>query len=284
MKFQIISIETFAHEERRLGKKIHLHKGVWWEQSSPFYCKPINEFSSFVPKSSTPNLLKALFGYSHQVPDSSKATRFVSWNILDGENLINFSLDCLKPSKRRTIRKGLQQCMIKYLLPTENNIEQMRQINISQAKKFEGTRESGTFLSSEYYDLKATEWREQTRRLFTHLGNYFVGAYVGHTLVAYINLIQIEDTLKIGAVKSCSEYLQHRPVDALYFTVLSMAAKSRVFTRIVNGGPDGEPESLTYFKGEFHIIPISFPYYTWSVLPMTQLRKLKSMVVLESLK
>jgi hypothetical protein len=274
----MISEETFAQEEKRLGKQVHFHDGVWWVKAAPFYYKPVHEFHPFPPKNARPHPLKALLGYSHQVPDPAQATRCVRMNVLQGDDLRSFSLERLRGKKRNQVRMGIKNCLVEALTQSDAILEQMRLINISQAKKFEGARESGTFLPSEYYELHAAKWREGILRLFNHQGHQFIGAFVGDTLVAYINLIQVEDTWMFGAVKSCNEYLKHRPVDALHFTALTTASQSGECNRVVHGGPDGEPESLTHFKAEFLLRPVSLPYYSRTVIPMEKLRSLKSLL------
>jgi hypothetical protein len=278
MRFEMIAEETFAKEEKRLGKQVHLHDGVWWVRTAPLYCKPVHEFRPFPPKSAKPHPLKALLGYSHQVPDPAQATRCVRMNVLQGEDLRSFSLERLRGKKRNQVRMGIRDCRVEAFDQSDALLEQMRMINISQAKRFEGARESGTFLPSDYYELHASSWREEILKLFSHQGHQFIGAFVGDKLAAYINLIRIEETWMFGAVKSCNEYLQHRPVDALYFTTLSMASQSGECIRVVNGGGDDERESLTFFKGQFFLNPVPLPYYSRAILPIERLRSLKSRI------
>jgi hypothetical protein len=273
-----VSEEIFAQEQARLGKQVHFHDGVWWVKAAPFYYKPIHEFRPFPPGSARPDRFKALLGYSHQVPDSAQATRNLRWNILQGEDLRGFGIDCLKSAKRRAIRRGLGECKVEQYEPTERNLGSMRQINISQAQRFEGAGESGTFLPATFYNQHADKWREGIVRLFGHQGHQLIGAFVGDTLAAYVDLIRIEDTWMLGAVKSHGDYLRHRPVDALYFTILSMASQEESCNRVVNGGPDGERETLTYFKEEFFLKVTTIPYYTRMLLPLERLRALAGRV------
>ena len=272
----MISEETFAKEEARIGEQIHFHDGVWWIKAAPFYYKPVHEFRPFPPKSLKPHPLKALLGHSHQVPENIQATRNVIWNISDGENLRAFSMDRLKSAKRRAIRKGQKDCLIEIYSPSEENLEQMRLINISQASRFVKSGESGNYLRANYYESHKLKWREDMLKIFSHKGHQLVGAFVGDKLVAYIDLIKIEDTWMFGAVKSNDEYLKHRPVDAMYFNILSMAAQDSECKRVVNGGGYDERESLTRFKGEYFLKPVSLPYYSQTLLPLDRLRKLKS--------
>lgn len=270
----MISEELFAQEEWRLGKKVHFHDGVWWVKVAPFYYKPIDEFRPFQPKSARPNSLKALLGYSHQVSDPAEATRFVRWMALEGEDLRNFSLERLHGRKRSQVRMALRECRVEVFEKSDSVLEQMRLINIAQAKRFERGGEGGTFLPSGYYEIHKSEWREMILRLTGHQGHRFIGAFAGDTLIAYVNLLLINDTVIISAVKSYTEYTRQRPVDALYFTILSEASQNLLCRRVVNGGPDGERESLTHFKEQFLFRVKSVPYYTRTVIPLERLRNL----------
>lgn len=272
----MISEETFAKEESRLGKQVHFHDGVWWVKIAPFYYKPVHEFRPFSPKSVRPHPLKALGGYSHQVSDSTQANRYVRWNVIQGDDLRLFSLERLNGKRRNMVRGGMRDCQVKMVDQIGELLEEIRVINVSQAMKFENAGEGGTFLPSEYYNIHEAKWREDMLKIFSHKGHQLVGAFVEDKLVAYIDLIKNEDTWMFGAVKSNDEYLKHRPVDAMYFNILSMAVQDSECKRVVNGGGYDERESLTRFKGEFFLKPVSLPYYSQTLLPLDGLRKLKS--------
>lgn len=279
MESEVISESTFAQGEAMLGRAVHFHDGVWWVRSAPFYYKPVHEFRSFPPSIARPERLKAILGYSHQVPDAAQATHSLQWHVLQGDDLQHFSIESLKPAKRRAIRRGLADCRVGPYELTKRNLEAMRQINISQARRFAGAGESGSFLPAEHYEEKASEWRERMTQLVRHRGHQLVGAFFGEELAAYIDLIRIEDTWMFGAVKSCDEFLPHRPVDAMYFTILSMASQDQSCSRVVNGGPVGERASLAYFKEQFLLNVVSLPYFTRSFLSYEKLRYLHARVL-----
>lgn len=270
------SAEMFAKEEARLGRHVHFHDGVWWGQSAPFYCKPVHEFRPFPPRSARPHPLQAWMGYSHQVPEAAQATRTLRWNAIQGDELRSFSLQRLRSNRRNKVRAGLRDCRVEVVDEQEVLLEEMRAMNVSQAKRFDGMRDPGSYLPAEYYERHAEKWRGDMRNLFRHSGHRFVGAFVGDRLAAYVDLIQIEDTWMFGAVKSHADYLSHRPVDALYFTVLDMASKSGECARVLNGGGDSELESLARFKAEYYLLPVDVPYYSQTLLPMARLRRLKT--------
>ena len=257
----MISEETFALEEKKLGKQVHLHDGVWWIRTAPFYYKPINEFRPFPPNSATPHPFKSLGGYSHQISDSTQATRYVRWNILQGDALKTFSLDRISGKKRNKVRMGIRHCRVDFFKDSDVLLEQMRSINISQASRFQLGGEKKTYLLPEYYEQHADKWYSDITKYFNHKGHHFLGAFVDDILVAYIDLIQLEDTWIFGAVKSTDEYFKYRPVDSLYYTVLILASQCDKCKRVVNGGGFDERESLTHFKREFLLTPVDIPYY-----------------------
>jgi len=263
-----------------LGRQVHFHDGVWWVKSAPFYYKPVHEFRPFPPKHAKPNPVKAMLGYSHQVPNSTQAKRFLRWNILNSDKLKIFTLDRLKSAKRRAIRKGLKECHVEQFKPSDNNLERMRLINISQARRFKKIGEVDTYLPEDYYNLNAAHWREDMIKQFSHQAHQFIGAFVNEQLVAYIDLIVIEDTWLFGAVKSCDDYLDHRPVDALYFNIINRASQCGKCSRVVNGGGYEERVSLTRFKEEYLLEPTDLPYYSITFLSMNKLMKLKSALLI----
>jgi hypothetical protein len=267
----MISEETFAREEQRIGKQVNFHDGVWWAGAAPFYYKPVHLFRPFPPKSARPHPLKAFMGYSHQVPDPAQATRQVRWNVLEGDDLSNFSLERLRRNKRHMVRNGIRDCRVQIVAQVDVLLDQMRLINISQARRLEETEDHAGVLRPDYYERHAARWRADMLKIFSHRGHRFVGAFVGDKLAAYVDLIQVEDTWMFGAVKSSDEYLKHRPVDALYFTVLRLASQDGTCKRVLNGDGD-ERASLTYFKEQFLLTSVAVPYYSRTLLPLDRLR------------
>ncbi len=275
----MVSEEMFALEEKKMGKKVHLHDGVWWIKSAPFYYKPVHEFRPIPCKSLYPDPLKSLGGYSYQLSDSLLANRYVRHNMLQGDSLRAFSLERISGKRRNMVRMGIRYCRIEFIKESDVLLEQMRLINISQAKRFERGGGSDTFLPSDYYELHVIQWKAEIQKYFIHKGHQFVGAFVGETLVAYIDLIQLEDTWMFGAVKSSDEYLKYRPVDALYYTILTMASQCDECKRVVNGGGYDERDSLTYFKREYLLTPVDLPYYSRTLLPVDLLRGIKNKIM-----
>lgn len=271
-------VECFALEDMRCGREVHWHAGVWWVRTAPFYCKPVHEFQPFPAGTARPHPLKSPAGFSHQVPSVDGATRFVPWNILDGDVLRGFSMETLRSKRRNMVRKGLRDCRVGAMRPDDVTLEQMRQINISQARRHETGNDPGACLPPDYYESHAAKWRGDMLALFGHDGHEFVGAFVDDRLVGYADVVRIAETWMFGAVKSSTEHLVHRPVDALYFTILCHAAASTGCERVINGGGAGEAESLARFKAEYLFRSVEVPYHTTTILPLGLIRGAKNVL------
>ena len=270
----MISEEEFALEEQRLGKRVHRHDGVWWVSAAPFYCKPVHEFRPFAPGGARPSPLWAPGGYSHQVNEEAQGNQYVDWMVLSGQELGQYSLAALPAKKRNKVRIGLRECTVEPLQPQDDVLHAMREINISQAERFQLAGYRRDFLPPEYYVRNSSRWARDMRALFAHLGHVFWGARVGERLVAYIDVLRVADSWIFGAVKSHSSWLRQRPVDALYHVVLQAAVSDAFCRRVVNGGPDPDRPTLDHFKESFLFRSVRVHYYSHSLVRSPFVRRL----------
>lgn len=227
--------EEYALQLRELGREVHINDGVWWEKHHFGYCKPAYEFRSFRPGEAKPKFKRSFIGYSHPVPVPSDRVRTLRWMILDGEALGLFSLSSISGKKRNQVRKGLKNCEVRRLDDVERHLEEMRQINISQAERQMGIGDFG--LPVRYYIDEAELWRRDTRRWFSLENREWWGAFVDGMLGAYMVTYQVESVRFIGVMKSHTQYLRNCVTDAIYFTVLELAGKDESCKMVVNGGP-----------------------------------------------
>lgn len=247
-----------AEELRKLGRKVHEHNGVWWEMTSPFYTKPVSEFRPFLPGKARPDLLKSFLGYSHQVPERKYANRTLEFMILEGEDLRQFSMARLRSEKRNQVRKGLKLCEIRPIDDIDSWLEDIRQINISQARRM---MDDDTFgLPYTHYIDHEQEWKADMRRHKSMLGHEWVGAFYQGSLAAYMITCQVENIRFIQVMKSHTDHLKLCATDAIYFTVLEKAGQTLDCDRIVNGGPGRE--GLNRFKEQFLFRRTEAFYYT----------------------
>lgn len=252
---QLLTEEEFIEEERKLGRKLHEHDGVWWVQRRPFYCKPVLEFRAFPRGSARPGLGRSFLGYSHQVLNPGEGNRMLEFMILDGEDLRLFSLEKLKSEKRTRVRKGLKACEVRLITDIEPYLETIRLINISQAQ-----RHSRTDVPPSYYTDHIDKWRREMRAGHAHRGMKWWGAFKGDQLLGYLVTVGVEETLYISAVKTDSEHMKSCPSDALHCTVLESAAVDERCARIVHGGPANE--GLDRYKELFLFRKVAISYFT----------------------
>ena len=250
----MLTEQEYALEQKKLGRRIHAHDGVWWEEPHRFFCKPAFQFRAFKPGMAKPALAHSLLAYSHQVPDPAEGNRRLSFLVLEGDCLRNFGLTSVKAKKRNQIRKGLDACEVKEITELEPQLEIMRMINISQAR-----RQQRRDVPPEYYVTKRHAWEHDIRLHFAHKGYTWRGAFHRGRLVAYMASLQVEGITFIQVVKSETESLSLCPTDALYYSALSDCGQYRACEAVVNGGP--LTASLDHFKAQYLFTPKSYSYF-----------------------
>lgn len=248
----------FVKQQQALGRRIHQHDGVFWEEVYPFYCKPAFIYKAFDPGTARPARLRSLLGYSHQVRTPGLGNRIVPFMVLDRSGLDGFGLMKLPPKKRNQVRRALEHCKVKPITDLETVLERMREINLSQAIRQE--QGAGSDVPSIRYTKEAHAWRVQIRQEFSLQGREWLGALVDGVLVAYLRTYQVDGIRIIQQVKSDTQFLKYHTVDALYFDLLSRVAADPTCQIIMNGDP--RHESLNHFKEQFLFKAVKYPYYS----------------------
>ena len=158
----MLSIEEFVDQQKSLGRRIHKHDGVFWEEVYPFYCKPAFIYQSLVPREVRPARRRSILGYSHQVHIKDEGNRLFPVMVLERKRLDDFSLSRLPQKKRNQVRRALEHCVIKPITDIDQQLERMREINISQSLRQE--QGAGAETPKRRYIDEADEWRTQMRR------------------------------------------------------------------------------------------------------------------------
>ena len=178
--------------------------------------------------------------------------------VLEGTDLSDFSLSKFRSERRNKLKKAVRECLVRPIDNLEARLEEMRQINISQSLR--QAAKHGAETPSGRYINGAEAWRTQIRREFSLPGREWWGSFVGGSLVAYMTTYEVEKVRIIEKTKSHTAALAHRPVDALYLTVISAAAAAGTCDRILNGSP--QHVSLDRYKEEFCFKAVEYPYHS----------------------
>ena len=248
----------YVEQQRALGRRIHEHDGVFWEEIHPFYCKPAFVYKAFACGAARPARWRSLLGYSHQVLRPEQANRSLPVMVLPRERLEGFGLPALPQKKRNNVRRALEHCEVRMIENIESVLERLRAINLSQAVRHD--QGAGSEVSAQRYTAEADAWRAQMRREAALAGREWWGAYVGGELAAYLRTFQVEDIRVIQQAKADTDYLKSYPMDAIYYNVLLAAAADPVCRLIVNGRP--QHPSLNHYKEQFLFRADEFPYYS----------------------
>jgi len=254
----MLSIEEFVDQQKSLGRRIHKHDGIYWEEIYPFYCKPAFPYTQFNRGDARPSPFRSFLGYSHQVNNSEHGNRWSPFMAIERPILDSFSLLQLPSKKRNNVRRALDHCLINPILDIELHIERIREINVSQSLRQE--QGAGAETPVRRYRDEAEKWREQMRREFLLSGREWWGAFLDGVLVAYLRTYQVEKIRVIQQTKVDTAYFKFYPMDALYYTVLSHAAADNTCQRILNGDP--RHVSLNHYKEQFLFSAVEYPVYS----------------------
>lgn len=248
----------YVEQQRSLGRRIHEHDGVFWEEVYPFYCKPAFIYKAFDRGEARPPRLRGLLGYSHQVRTPEQGNRSVHLMVLERDGLEGFGLQKLPAKKRNQVRRALEQCVIQPITNIVAHLERMRDINLSQSVRQE--QGAGAETPAHRYTEEADDWRTQMRREFAIEGREWWGAFVDGSLAAYMRTYQVDGIRIIEQTKADTACMKSYPMDALYYYVLSRAAADATCHRIVNGDP--RHASLNHYKEQFLFRAVEYPYYS----------------------
>jgi hypothetical protein len=248
----------YVEQQRALGRRIHEHDGVWWEELHPFYCKPAFVYKAFDRGAARPPPLRRLLGYSHQVLRADQANRMLPVMVLTRDRLDGFGLQALPQKKRNNVRRALENGEVRLLADVESELERIREINLSQALRHD--QGAGSEISARRYTAEADDWRAQMRREASLEGREWWGAYVDGVLAAYVRTFQVDGIRIIQQAKADTDHLKSYPMDAIYFTLLGQAAADPDCRMILNGRP--QHPSLNHYKEQFLFRADELPYYS----------------------
>ena len=247
----------YVEQQRSLGRRIHEHDGVFWEEVYPRYCKPAFIYR-VLPRGVRPALRHRWLGYGHLVARPEEGNRTLPMMALERSRLEGFDLPKLPSKKRNNVRRALEKCVVAPLTDLETHLERIRAINVAQALRHD--ENVGAQIPASRYVAEADSWRAQMRASFGLAGREWWGAFVEGKLAAYLRTYQVDDVRVIQHAKVDADYYKFYPMDALYYTVLAAAAADPACRLILNGRP--MHPSLNHFKEQFLFTAVDFPYFS----------------------
>ena len=247
--------QTYIEQQQALGHALHLHDGVWWQQQSPFHCKPAIRLEAIFPGGARPARMRSLAGFGHVVPEGAPSNSTISVMMMSRAPGVPFGLEDLSSRRRSQVRRGLKKTEVRRIEDLAPLMEDVRQIVISTRMR------TGVGLPVSHYTDHFDQWSRNILTLFAMKDRPWWGGFVGGRLVAYFQTMRLEDMLTIGAAKSHTDYLAHCPNDALLYCVLEDAF-NRLGCRCVEYG-DWSPEDarLQYFKESYGFTRRDYPEY-----------------------
>ncbi len=245
--------EQFIEQQMALGHALHRHDGVWWQQQSPFHCRPAIRLEEIAPGSARPARMRSLAGFGHVVPEGAPSNSTISVMMMRREKGVPFGLEDLPSRRRSQVRRGLKKTEVKRIEELAPLMEDVRQIVISTRMR------TGVGLPVSHYTDHFAEWSRSILKLFAMKDRPWWGGFVDGRLVAYFQTTWLDDMLTIGAAKSHTDFLAHCPNDALLFAVMDEAFNRMKCRCIEYGDWTREDERLQYFKQSYGFTKHDFP-------------------------
>lgn len=252
-----------------IGYDVHFNDGVCWIKSAPFYCNPVIPFQVIEPGKAKPKMHKALLAYSHQVSDTKYANKYESILLLREEKLSNFGIQSLSSAKRAQVRKGLKLTNIRKIEEIESVLNDMKEIEISKATRIKEIK------PPEYYIKHYDQWRAWTIKQFNidKGKKEYWGAFYNETLIAFMKIYQINDTVIISYAASHSDHLDKCPNDALTFSIIDYCKGLDNCNNISYGLWEENRQSLNDFKQKYGFERVDLPVfvkYNFHILPLVK--------------
>ena len=277
--------EEYIERVLALGYNVHFNDEVWWIEAEPFFCKPANPYQVLEAGKSRPKLHKSLLGYSYLVSAEKHANKYYSILLLNEEQLHNFEIKSLSSSKRAQVRKGMKLTEIRKIESIETVIDDIKEIEISKAVR------TGYGKPVKYYSEHFPEWRDRTIKEFNadkgrkeYWGSFFKGS-----LIAYMKIFQIDDTMIINYAASHTDHLDKCPNDTLTFSILEYCRNLHNCNKVSYGTWSEDRDSLNVFKQKYGFKRVDFPVYAkynLQILPiakkliaMKQISKFKKNII-----
>lgn len=253
----MLTFAQYAEQKKLLGHRIHLHAGMYWEETYPFYCKPAYVYHPIDRGETRPPPLRSWLGYDHQVRRPEEGNQWRSTMVLERDGLDGYGFSKLPSKKRNQVRRGLSRCDIRPITDIDRCVERMREITVAQVLRQE--QRAGAPYPAANLIRAAEAWRQRVRREFALPGRDWWGAFVGEALAAYARTYWVEGDLVFQQTKIDVAFGKSCPMDALYFTILEQASRNSACRRVINGRP--MHESLNHFKTEYLFKEVEYPYY-----------------------
>ena len=264
--------QRFIEQQIALGYTLHQHDGIWWQQQSPFHCKPAFRYETIVEGSSHPLWFRSIAGYSHLVPDGSPFNSSISVMMLHWDSKRLFEITDLSSSRRSKVRRGQKKNEIRLITNLQFHLEDLRKVVISTRLR------TGVGNPVSYYFDHYAKWCKEMLSLFEMDDRFWWGAFIDGRFVAYYQTVLVESTLFIMAAKSHSDFLANYPNDTILFTVMSHALNELGCRKIEYGDWSQSDEKLFYFKQSYGFKKCDFPEYLHLNLisrPLLNIRRAK---------
>jgi hypothetical protein len=241
--------EELATQQAETGDRVHLNRGVWWNEIKPFFSMPCDIFSRRDRRESWPRRTHALAGYMHlSVPNSPTNSIYRAIVRIDVDR---YSIRNLSRNRRRNVSQGLSDLEVRPIELLEDLIVDGYEVYVSWHRRVQwGTDKTDR--------ARFEAWMS---RVFRQSNQIILGAYRDNKLVAFMLPRVVGTSACPCFVASHADFLDSNPNDALFHAFLCIARQTKG-VQTANLGPLCNKSSLNQFKLHYGNVK-SFPSYLW---------------------
>lgn len=239
-----LSIDEFAEQQCRLGRRIHKSDGVWWTSPIPGFSRPLIRECPLTNSEAKPALHKRFFGYAYATVADSDADRYYRPMVREAPGN-SFNIDDLTASRRSKVRRGFKKNEIACITDITPFLEDALEIVRSARQR------TGAGRSVQYYAKRGSHWKDGLQHLASLPGRRVFAALIGGCMISYFFTTVVDRTLYIDAAKSHSDYLNLYANDALIYTIMEFAYNTLNVRSIVYGEHAPGDDALNYFKESY---------------------------------
>jgi hypothetical protein len=244
-----MKIEDVVAADGAGESKFHFADSVWWREVKPFFYQPANVAIRLLPGQSRPNLISAIGGYYHMVPEGAECNGKIVFNEI--QNPSGFDVSAIRKTKRNMIRRGLRTLRIDKISDSKLLLGEGFKIYLDWEKRTDG------LLVKRSAPEKYARW---IKTLFDNPYELILGAFAGNQLIAWIVARATEERADLVKAFSNSEFNQLEPTSALIYAYILICGRNPQI-RIACDGLRSLKPSLEDYKAALGFQHVEYPAY-----------------------
>jgi hypothetical protein len=244
-----MNVAEMVDSDRSVEWKFHFADSIWWREVKPFFYQPADVATKILPGSQRPNVVAAMGGYYHMVPDGAPANGKIVFNEI--KEPAGFDLSAIRKTKRNMIRRGLRALRIEKITDPELLLGEGFKIYLDWEKRTNGV------LVKRSDPQKYARW---INALMNHPHELILGAFLENRLTAWIVARATGERADLVKAFSDSEFNHLEPTSTLIYAYILICGQNSQIKVACDGLRSLKP-SLEDYKSALGFRHVEYPAY-----------------------